>query len=249
MAETISITINNWEKFNGRKDIRHPTWFRVEYRLLEDPDFYDFTHEEFKAWLYVLSNACRKNTGDIVVNFDHALAVSRLSKKGILSALEKLEKLQLVHRDVTCTSRGRNADVTSPSRDSTVQDSTVQDSTDHFAQQVERLYQEFYPRKVGKDKGMKRLAREVKTPEDLANLERAIKNYAKDRAGNEAQYIQHFSSFAGEWKDWVDYAVTNETYIPPIKFNQAKVFEEEEEHEPTPEIIKIIKSALSGKEL
>jgi hypothetical protein len=245
VAETIAITINNWEKYNPRTDVKNTNWFRAQNSIFEDPDFFEFSRTELCFWFYLLSMASKKHVGQVIINIMHAQRVAGFKESEINGAIEKLSKIQCVAVDVTSASRARNAHDTL--RYGTERNGT--ERTEHIAQQVERLYQEFYPRKVGKEKGMKKLAREVKTPEDLLDLERAIKNYAKDRAGNEAQYIQHFSTFAGEWRDWVDYAVTNQTYTPPIKFNQAAVFAEDEEHEPTPEIVQIIKSALSGKEL
>lgn len=115
-TDWIEVRIEGWQKFNGRKDVTHPSWFRVEYRMLEDPDFYDFSHEEFKAWLYVLAQACRKNSDLVRVNFEHAKATSKLSKSAILCAITKLESLQLVHADVTQPSRKRDVNDTRQDR-------------------------------------------------------------------------------------------------------------------------------------
>jgi len=110
--EWVEVEVLNWSKYSPRGDVKKPSWFRVDYGMLDDPDFYSFTHEEFKAWLYVLAQACRKNTGTIRVNYDHAERVSRLSRKGIDDSLKKLESLSIVLVNVTRTSRARHADVT-----------------------------------------------------------------------------------------------------------------------------------------
>lgn len=134
--DEIEIKIVGWSKFNGRRDIKNPSWFRVEYRLLEDPDFFHFNAEEFKAWLYILAQACRKNSGQIKLNFLHSSRVSNISKKNMISAIQKLEELGLLTRhaygDVTST----NANVTR--QDRTGQDRTEQDRTGQTRQDSTR---------------------------------------------------------------------------------------------------------------
>lgn len=201
-SEGVDVTIINWSAFNGRKDVSHPSWFRLEYRMIEDPDFYDFTHEEFKVWIYILSQACRKNSGSIRINFTHAEATARISGKGFIGAITKLKDLGIIEANVTCTSRGRHADVTDTfATDRTGQDR--QDRTNTYAQQVARAYAA-YPRKLGKTKGLKKLAREIKSDQDLANLEKAISNYATSVKDTEPQFVKHFSTFVSEWRDWVE---------------------------------------------
>lgn len=111
-AGSLRITINGWDQYNGRKDVKNPSWFRMEYRTVESPDFYDFSHEEFRVWIYLLSQACRKNSGELLVSFGHANAVARLSRKAIESAIEKLNEIGCVHIHVTDTLRERHADDT-----------------------------------------------------------------------------------------------------------------------------------------
>ena len=113
--KAVTVRIKKWEEYKGRKDVSNASWFRLSNRLLEDPDFFDFTHEELFVWIYILSIASQKSTDTVIVNFAHAERVARLSKKAVLSAIQKLEQNQLVPADVTETSRGRNADVTDTS--------------------------------------------------------------------------------------------------------------------------------------
>lgn len=66
----------------------------------------------------------------------------------------------------------------------------------------ESVYQD-YPRKEGRSKGIDKLNREIKTPEDYALFSRAVKNYSKkvDELGAEKRFIKHFSTFVTEWRD------------------------------------------------
>lgn len=94
-----------------------------------------------------------------------------------------------------------------PSSSPSSSSSASSSKTNTYAQQVERVYQGFYPRKIGKTKGVGKLAREIKTPEDMALLECAIKNYATASSGKAMEYIKHFSTFASEWRDWTDSSI------------------------------------------
>lgn len=70
---------------------------------------------------------------------------------------------------------------------------------------LEPLYQR-YPRKEGKARGMTSLRGQIKTPEDLASLERAVDAYAQHVAKNrvEPRYVMQFATFAGRWREWIN---------------------------------------------
>jgi hypothetical protein len=65
------------------------------------------------------------------------------------------------------------------------------------------LYQQ-YPRKLGKKRGMGICRRRIKTKEDYAKLEFAIKKYSRYCGNFEAQFIKHFDTFMNSWEDWLD---------------------------------------------
>jgi hypothetical protein len=112
MQKSISVRLRNFEKYKGRADVTHNSWFRCSNRLLEDPDFYEFSHAELLVWVYILSLASIKNSADVEINFDRADRVCRLKRKDVLSAIEKLQGVQLDPAHVTPTLRARNADDT-----------------------------------------------------------------------------------------------------------------------------------------
>lgn len=64
----------------------------------------------------------------------------------------------------------------------------------------ESLYRE-YPRKEGKTKGMAQCAKQIRTPGDYSDLQKAIRNYA---AVATPGFEKHFSSFMHCWRDYVD---------------------------------------------
>jgi hypothetical protein len=109
----IWVTVRNFEAYKGRKDVTHNSWFRCSNRLLEDPDFYDFSHAEILVWVYILSLVSQKNNATVFLNFDRADRICRLKTKDVESAIQKLYENQLVPGDVTSTLRARDGDVTS----------------------------------------------------------------------------------------------------------------------------------------
>lgn len=63
-----------------------------------------------------------------------------------------------------------------------------------------------YPRKLGKSAGLKKLAKEIQSQDDLDGLNRAMDRFtAHHRAkGTEEKFIPHFSTWVSSWKDWLD---------------------------------------------
>lgn len=111
-SDSITITIIKWEKHNPRKDVKKPSWFALSNRLIEDPDFYSFTGNEFKAWIYMLSQASQKQSPRFQINFEHADRACCISKKDFLSAIEKLKLIPSITVAVTSTLRECDANDT-----------------------------------------------------------------------------------------------------------------------------------------
>ena len=73
-----------------------------------------------------------------------------------------------------------------------------------------------YPRKRGKSPGMKLAKRLIKTQDDLVAFRHAIENYKKVIAYDETepQYVMYFSTFMGQWEDFLDDEVVSEESVP-----------------------------------
>lgn len=68
---------------------------------------------------------------------------------------------------------------------------------------LDSIYQ-YYPRKIGKKKGLQKLK---KVPPDKRSLlYQAVLNYRNYCISQELdpQFIKHFSTWAGEWEDWIE---------------------------------------------
>lgn len=113
MGNCIRVRVLNWAKHKGRKDVNHARWFALSNRLLEDPDFFDFSASEILAWIYILSQCSQKGSDTVDINFSHADRVCRIKKSEMISAISKLQGKQLVPVDVTPTLRACDAADTS----------------------------------------------------------------------------------------------------------------------------------------
>lgn len=63
-----------------------------------------------------------------------------------------------------------------------------------------------YPRKEGKKRGHERLKAKIKTKEQFDNLVISVNNYSRycETHTKEIQFIKQWSTFCGEWEDWVE---------------------------------------------
>jgi len=119
--ESITVRILNFERFNPRTDVKRPSWFRLDHGMIDDPEIYMLDDAEFRAWIYVLSMASKKNADGVVrIFFDHAHRACGVSKKAILGLVGKLEQLQVIPAHVTSTNANvtdTNVNVTSTNAD------------------------------------------------------------------------------------------------------------------------------------
>lgn len=108
----IEVTVRNFESYKGRADVTHNSWFRMSNRILEDPEFFEFTSSEFLVWIYILCQASKKNQATIQVFYQHAHHIARLPKNVVNSAIEKLKIIRCIDVVRNRDGRGRYVDDT-----------------------------------------------------------------------------------------------------------------------------------------
>ena len=216
--EVIEVTILNWEKYNLRKDVKNPTWFRMDHSLFDNPEMYSFSSEEVCLWLYILCLASKRSTSKVRIYLDHAERVGRCSRESVLSGLEKLNDINVItYKYVTRTARTRNRSGTSAARpralhNITEQDITEQDITKQNSTKTKKsdspnltlvstfdfdfLYKK-YPLKKGGQEGIARCRLLIATQDQYDQLSKAIDRYTADLVKNrtEPKFIKHFSTF------------------------------------------------------
>lgn len=198
--ETIDIEVINWSRYNPRKDHKHPRWFAFSNDFFNDPKFYSFTHSEIVGWIYILCMASKENSSMVKLYFDHMQYATKTTKAEITVLFKKLEKHQCIQVRVL----GKYSTL----HYNTIQNTNVQTAV-RTIQPVQfdfnAVYQK-YPRKQGKQLGIKRCLAQIKTQKSYDDLLLAIENYKKYLAQNkiEKQYVKMFSTFMTSWKDYLD---------------------------------------------
>jgi len=100
----LTIKINNWDKYQPRKDLQSLTWFRVQTDIFEGENYFFLKNEGMIIFLFLLTKAAKENTDTLTISVDFLSDKLKVEKTGILDALKKLELKQLVHSSVrNCT--------------------------------------------------------------------------------------------------------------------------------------------------
>lgn len=92
----LRIEINNYDKYQARKDVKRAWWLKLSNMICEDPDLYDLSGEEFKAWIYILCLASKAGDRVCTVHGTQAERVCNIKKSTIMSAVKKLQQASIV---------------------------------------------------------------------------------------------------------------------------------------------------------
>lgn len=128
------ISIINSEQYFKRKDLKQIPWFALPNNILEHPDFFDVTGNEFKAFIWIIGVAAKTKKYEFTLDIRHAAYITQLNENDFHSVLTKLNKKRLqvdeIIEDVTSALRVRNGFVPNITKqDKTEQDKTRQDIT------------------------------------------------------------------------------------------------------------------------
>ena len=211
----LQIEIINWDKYNPKRDQKEYTWLRLNNDSATDPELFGLSAEQKFAWIEILCQASRKNKGTLSLNLDQLAHICQVSVAKIKQLIEFLQ----VKPIIKVHDRARTPIVadTTPTYERT--NDTNERKISLIADfDFEAVYKN-YPRKVGKEKGIKSLKASIKTTEDFDALSKAILNYAKECELNatEPRFVKHFSSFVSVWRDFVDFIPADRSKAPTKK--------------------------------
>ncbi len=190
-----TIEVLKWSEYNPRTDSKKPSWFRVENSMATDATFFDLDCEQKWLWIVILSLVSQKNGQTIVWNSSFIHNLTRISKKKQDDTIDIFEKFARLRVTRKVTSRD------SPATNERTNERT--NSIDRF--DFEAIYKR-YPRKQGKQDGLRKCKAQIKTKADYDALANALEKYIKHlRTQNtQPEYIKHFSTFMSSWRDWCD---------------------------------------------
>ena len=208
--DIITVRIKNWDKVNGKKNEKHKKFLVCE-DIFSDLGFYNLSASGKVMWLHLLTLCARRASAEVSLTPRSARAETSLRRHWDIAEILKMSDYGMLDIMTPCDhllrEKKRREYIDQPDENARIDrpkdDAKVKPQKPNFTPGIEALY-EIYPRKRGKTPGIKKLASEIKTQDDLMLLETAIKNYAEEMRGTDREFILHFSTFAGQWRDWLD---------------------------------------------
>jgi len=79
----IKVSIPNWSKFNPRSDRANYSWFRLENNFFHDQAIFGLTDSQKVLYLFLLCEASKKNSGDLIVRPNYLVALAGADQKKI----------------------------------------------------------------------------------------------------------------------------------------------------------------------
>jgi hypothetical protein len=99
------IRIIKWDSYNGRPDVKVPSWFRLDNKMFFDPEWAHFQPLEFMVWIWILSYASfKQKEGREGGSFDYdpmmIAASARVPVEVVENSVAKLCRKKCVTIDV-----------------------------------------------------------------------------------------------------------------------------------------------------
>ena len=216
----ISIKFKNWDKHQPRKDYKHPWWFAMANDFPIDQKLCDFNNDEKLCLIFLLCEASKQaKNGELTIKVNYWCKLVNMNAKVLMQVIEKIESVQIAYR--ICTGS------VPTEQNRTEQNNNTSSKADAVAPEfdLENLYQS-YPRKIGKQVGLKNLAKIIKSDKDYQEFKLAINNYSSLVSKEDKKYIKHFSSFVGTlsgdqpWRDFIEIPIDHKNNKTEINYGE-----------------------------
>lgn len=141
----IGVRILNWDRYNERrKDVKHPTWFRMENAFARSESLFGLSAVTRCVWFGLLAHASEKQSGELDFDsawFVHVHGAGAFTESELFTAIE-----QLKHRTIEVMQNDANVHVTDTARTRHA-DATLQDG--HYEQDITNKTERTAPRAFG----------------------------------------------------------------------------------------------------
>lgn len=108
-SDKIVITVNKWNDYQTRKDLKTMAWFRVESCLPEHPAFFELSANGKWFFIFILCLCAKRSEETVETTLNYLEHYSKVPREDILAALKTLNEHGLVKHDfVTGSSRKRS---------------------------------------------------------------------------------------------------------------------------------------------
>jgi len=92
----VELIINNWDKYNPKRDQKSYTWLRLSNDIGTQSDLFGMTAEMKFIWILLLCEASKKNSGDISIKSSYLSHISQCSDETIEKTVKHLESEGIV---------------------------------------------------------------------------------------------------------------------------------------------------------
>lgn len=196
----MEIEIANWKKYHPRADLKSMPWVRIQSKIFYDTDFRRLAPHQKLVFFFLVTQAGFENSPTFTVDYEVFAFQTGVKQKDLTEAIEIL----IENGFITCADRDTNRSVREPTK--SVPNVTKRNVTKrNYNAQIVSLYQR-YPRKMGKQDGIKSLERQIKNDTDVQNLNKAldrfIAHHEKENTGK--GFYPYFSTWANSWEEWLD---------------------------------------------
>jgi len=132
--ERISIEILKWNEFQPRSDLKSTPWLRLDSDIFNSEMYFFLGNEGMIIFIFLLTTAAKNNSSKFDIAIDYITGKIGLKKQAINECIEKLERLQILHRSdqiraESCTTNERT-NVTNERNETNVTSTSVPVRTD-----------------------------------------------------------------------------------------------------------------------
>lgn len=120
----VNITINNWDKYNPRKDRENFSWFRLNNDLFTDQALFSLNASQQRLFIFLLCERSKRNKGLFQLLPSYIGALLRYPEAEVLIDLSALSLTGLISADavVTPLNDGEVPANSRPTNEQTIQD-------------------------------------------------------------------------------------------------------------------------------
>lgn len=97
--EIIEIEIQNWEKYDPKRNQKTYTWARIDNDIADSQDLFGLDYTDRYVWVVIQCQASKKGCGKFFFNLDWFTTVSGIPMEKIKSSLLKLGKKNLIGKN------------------------------------------------------------------------------------------------------------------------------------------------------
>jgi len=210
----VEITIIKWKEHQSLKvDGQGVGWFKVKTGISSNAQLQRVPPSARWLWVCLLSLAAKEGSKTFKKTLNELHWTSDLTLESVKKYLSEFKELGLIHLKIE-----------EKNRESRVEDRKGEESfererelnvhlkngrvNDSFSFPEETILSSYsnYPRKEGKQQGIRTLRRNIKSMQNVEDFSKAVDNYAKHVELNnpEPKFIKMFSTFANCWQDYVE---------------------------------------------